>query len=198
MNRHLNKHQQEMEKLAEMVSWKCLQRYPWVDRLDMVQEAWIRLLELSSSFDPSFGVPFGAYAWPILIRQMFTQVVYDSAPVSSPKDTFTDLMDCWNVPAGEGEEDPEDEDDKWRVTLSHNLTAAKIAYARQRAREVHRIIRQHAPRPHLAWDVIVEEYKSGEVAERHDIDVKHVYNSTYIARTAVEEHFPKEMREAWE
>lgn len=168
----------EMTRLADMMAWNFLARRHWLDRAELVQEAWLVLLELELEFDENCGVPFGAFLWRYGVRKLHARLVHSNAPVSASKDWLKELMASRGQPVGGDRMSGE-------IDLpTPEPGADQIAHMRRRQKAVHEAI-NGVYNGDLAMRVLIGEAKPAEVARELGLNVWDVYRANCAAREAV-------------
>jgi hypothetical protein len=87
-----------MEKVAGKAASRYLRVIRVVAREDLEQTAWAAMLGATQNFDPTLGVPFGAYCWMVAIRALSSEVLRASAPVSASDHHLKELRYLFGAP----------------------------------------------------------------------------------------------------
>ena len=167
-----------LSKLADMMAWKFWSKRQWLDRQELLQDAWLILLETELEFDERCGVPAGAFLWNYGVRKMHRMQVFKGAPVTGGRDALKDLMDIRSRPVGSDRSTGE-------VELKAATSDADMVVHMQRRRRAVRAAVECVQDGALAMRALLNEETPAEIAADLGVDVWRVYRANCWAKQAV-------------
>jgi DNA-directed RNA polymerase specialized sigma24 family protein len=174
----------EVNVVVARVARRYAKRCWWAEVDDLSQTGWEAATSARASFDPSVGVPEAAYLWRAIVNSMRRYLWRESSPVSGGHSDPWRLRTQTRAPLPDGERDETGERRVAPLVCKLPRPDALLAKKRWVLRVLERVseVSESVPGNELAIAVLLDEWRSREVAEEMSVAVHDVYTATARVR----------------
>lgn len=147
----------------------------WADEADLRQEAIAAQLQAHRTYDATWGVPFGAYAWRAAALALRDYLLAQSAPVSARRGHREVLVGLHHAPIEAAENIAIDDDPRKAYERAEQCARVQT--------EVAAVLTDEAAV--FAWATLGGDFTLREVTAYHGCDPSTVYRATAQVRKAL-------------
>lgn len=198
----------KLDKVVAKVAGRYAQLCWWAEEEELKQEAWIAALDATRTWDPTVGVPLGAYAWRAAVLHLRTWLWKNSSPVSAPASASeevrkfrragfnetNELIEPYYGGKGTGHLDNVKPGRLW--TARRNQLEDERRWVdemldderwKDRVRVALKQVLGDSPDSDLAVDAMLSDEKASAFAKSRGVEVQKVYRATQRARARISE-----------
>lgn len=165
----------EVIRNADILAARYKRRCWWADVDDLRQEGLAAQLQCRSTWDPDYGVPFGAYAWRAAALAMRAFLLRMSAPVSAPRGHGELLVGLQHAPIEDARDVENGTDPRKAFDVEDHRARVRGAVAGALT----------APAAEYAWATLGGDFTPRDVAAYYAIPAKTVYAANVAVRDAL-------------